>query len=271
VIVILEPDITGLFTAEACDYAGKGVRPQYFDCETQKEMFKELPRIPEDFYEVKNLFLYRFVNLTGKILEEEYWKQPEWFPNYADKGGALDAVKNYIKQAQESGMWRTTIWCAGIYPSDFYAKTKAGRNITVYTWVRNAPHQFKYEGIQLVKVYPLCDSFEERGFELGNNTVCQDPEYVKENVKISITPNLLLLTPNFPTYTYNHTKIIKVGVNISENMAPGRYVVGFNTELPPEWYNQQYYMEYGFDYTGSVREFHCAPGPQYRLFIDVEE
>lgn len=272
VIALAASQITTYITADnECDYPGEGVRPLYFDCEMQKTMFGQLPEMPEDFYAVRNLFLLKFVTFTDKILDERYWKQPEWFPNYEKAGGALDAIKDYIEQSKVSGTWRTTVWCAGVYPSDFYAKTMAGRNLTVYTWVRNAPHQWKYEGIQLVEAYPTCDSFEERGFELGNNTVCQDPDYVKQYIKVSVDPNLFLLPPNFPAYAPEHTKIIRVDISIAEGMEPGRYVVGFDSSLPPEEFNQQYYSEYGFDYTGSPREFHCAPGPQYRLFIDIEE
>jgi hypothetical protein len=268
-VVALVSQITTYIIAE-CDYPGKGIRPLYFDCETQKTMFSELPEMPEDFYAVRNLFLYKFVTFTDKILDDRYWKQPEWFHNFDKEGGALAAIKDYIEQSKASGTWRITVWCAGIYPSDFYAKTKAGRNLTIYTWIRNAPHQFKYEGIQLVEAYPVCDSFEEMGFELGNNTVCQDPDYVKRYIEISADPDLLLLSPNFPVFTPEHTEMIRVDVNIAEGIEPGRYVVGLDTGLPPEEFNQQYYAEYGFDYTGSPREFHCAPGPRYRLFIDIE-
>jgi hypothetical protein len=271
-VALATPQITTYIIADnECDYPGKGIRPLYFDCEMQNTMFGQLPEMPEDFYEVRNLFLFKFVTFNEKILDERYWKQPEWFPNFEKDGGALDAIKAYIEQSEASGKWRITTWCTGVYPSDFYAKTRAGRSITVYTWVRNAPHQFKYEGIQLVEAYPACDSFEEVGFELGNNTVCQNPDYVKQNIRISIDPNLFLLTPSFIAYTPEHTKIIKVDVSVAEEMEPGRYVVGFNVNLPSEEFNQEYYAEYGFGYTGSPREFHCAPGPQYRLFIDIEE
>ncbi len=271
-VALATPQITTYVIADnECDYPGKGVRPLYFDCETQKTMFGQLPEMPEDFYTVRNVFLYKFVTFTDKVLNERYWKQPEWFPNFEKEGGALDAIKDYIEQSKASGTWRTTVWCAGVYPSDFYAKTKAGRNITVYAWVRNAPHQWKYEGLRLVEAYPTCDSFEELGFELGNNTVCQNPDYVKQNIEISMDPSLFLLTPNFLAYTSGHTKVIRVDVSIDEGIEPGRYVVGFDTSLPPEEFNQKYYAEFGFDYTGSPREFHCAPGPQYRLFIDIEE
>ncbi len=272
IIAMQQVEIVSNIIAGGCDYTGKEVRSLYFDCDTQKTMFSELPEMPEDFYATRNLFLYRFITFTEKILDEAYWKQPEWFPNFDKEGGLLDSIKNYIEQSKTSGKWGVTVWCAGIYPSDFYAKTRAGRNITVYTWIRNAPHQSKYEGIRLVEAYPACDSFEEAGFELGNNTACQDPEYAREHIKLStIEPNLFILTPNFPAFTTNHTRIIRVDLEISGDISPGRYVVGFDTNLPPEEFSQQYYEKFGFDYTGSAKEFHCSPGPQYRLFIDIEQ
>lgn len=271
-IVFTTPQITSYIIAgEECDYPGKGIRSLYFDCEVQKTMFGQLPEMPEDFFVVRNLFNLKFVTFNDKVLDEKYWKQPEWFPNFEKEGGALDAIKDYMKQSQASGRWGVTVWCAGAYPADFYAKTRAGSDFTVYTWIRNAPHQAKYEGIKLVDAYPTCDTFVERGFELGNNTVCQDPDYVRQNVKISISPDLFLVSPNFPAFTPEHTKMIKVDISIAEEMEPGRYVIGFNTRLPSEDFNQRYYAEYGFDYTGSPKEFYCAPGPQYRLFFDVED
>lgn len=270
VLVILSPSITGLSIFGNCDYPGKDVRPLYFDCKTQNEMFGELPEMPEDFYETRSLFLYKFIDFTNKITDFRYWKQPEWFPTYASAGGTLDAIRDYIQQSEKTGIWGTTVWCAGIYPSDFYVKTRAGQAFTVYTWIRNAPHQNKYEGINLKESYPVCDFFEERGFELGNNTVCQDPEYAKEHIDIKFTPDLFLLTPNFPVYTTDHTRMITVKINVSESIAPGRYVVGFDTKMPSEDFNRNYYAQYGFTYTGSEKEFHCAPGPQYRLFLDIE-
>lgn len=265
---LLTPQITNMIILNQnnCDYKGKGIRPLYFDCKFQNAMFSQLPEMPADFYTVRTAFVYKFVRFTDRVLNESYWKQPEWFPTFASEGGALQAIKAF----RENESSRITIWCAGIYPADFYAKTAAGRSITVYTWVRNSPHQQKYEGIKLTPVYPECDSFEEIGFDLGNNNVCQDLNYVKENVKIKIEPDLFLLTPSYPVYTPDSTSMIKVDISIDSDMKPGRYIVGFDSNLPPEEFNEFYYDQYGFQYTGSQREFHCAPGPQYRLFIDVE-
>ncbi len=240
-------------------------RPKYFDdCEFQNMFYQSLPDMPEDFFSLRNTFLYRYIKYTDKVLDKTYWIQPEWYPNYNSPGGGLEAIKAYNGRA-------ITVWSAGVYPSDFFISTKPGRNITVYVWVSNIHHQVKYEGIHLQKAYPACDEFEDRGFNIGNSTTCQNVTYAMQNIDINISPDMFLLTPTWPSYTNEYRKIIQINVSISDSINEGRYVVGFNVKNPPEEFNEQYYSEYGFGYTGSIREFHVDQPAEYRLFIDVGE
>jgi len=255
-----------LTVQSSCDFDSKGLREQYFDCPFQKKWAEELPEIPEDFYEVRGLFQYNYVEFQGKVLQEEYWKQPEWYPNVGENINTIAAANKHIK---ETGNMRRVAWCSGVYPSEFYVATKSNRTFTTYAWVKNIPIQYKYIGINLEPIYPSKMEVEKEGREVGLDVVTQDTVYAKNHINISFSPDEFMLDPAYPTLGENYARMITMTVSVSEDIEPGLYVTGFMTDTPSKGFSLSARLQHGFDYTAPRGEFACSPR-HYQLIIEVE-
>jgi len=254
---------------EKCQYNSADIRPMYFDsCEFQINWLKDLPEMPEDFYEVTRLFSLGYVQFYPKSLNESYWKQPEWFPNLNMN---LETITSYQEEVNRTGMERFPVFSTGVYPSEFYLETnKKGEVLTAYTWIKNTALQSKYEGVGLYETYP---SYYEIKNPRGVPTkllgiLSQNSTYAKEHIKINMTPNEFLLSPAYPTLTYDYVKMIKLDITIDTETKPGIYMIGFFVDSPSREFSTKNYETYGFGYTDGIKEFHINPR-RYTLIIEV--
>lgn len=252
----------------SCSYNSQGLRLQYFDCDFQREWLAELPEMPQDFYDIRGLFQYNYIEFAGKAINKSYWSQPEWFPNYQEN---INKISDTLEYQARTTRLPIVMWNSGVYPSEFYVMAKPGAQFTVYTWIKNLAIQWKYEGFGLHENWPGHITIKDSrgGFEFDE--VSQDPAYAAEHIDIDFGPREFVLYPAFPVLKDGYVRMIRVDINISSEISPGIYVTGFKAGSPSKKFSQSNREFYGFDYTDPVGgEF--AFGPRsYKLIIEVED
>lgn len=262
------------------------IRSQYFPENYQKQMFKELPLMPEDFFQKQILLITNRIQFDPEIFNESYWKQPEWFSASATKNDYITRVVPLInKHIENPG--RGGIWCVGIFPAESIVFSKNRKEFDVYMWIRSAPIVKKWMGVGIYTEYPKYVAISENPIsKTPEIEVIQDPEYIMENINITVTPDIVKLGPSYKsfhiprdelvyyTYDYDYTEMIKINIKLSDDIKPGNYAVKLRFGSPPKELSEQWYLEHGLMYTDPIRDFTCGTeGKQssYYLAIVVEE
>ncbi len=232
------------------------VRPDYLP----SQMFVNLPDMPEDFYQIRQLI--RLGRITDfENLEEEYWMQPEFFPQFEEI--ALSLLQNPPKD-------RWGAYGIAVYPADWVYVAKPGEKLDVYFYIKSGYLVETYQGINLEKTFPE-NAEITTGLELpgGIKKITQQPENTSQLFDIEINPNPFVLEPNFPIYKINGTIKVKVSVNISENISQGNYVIAIDTTNVPEEYENKWIRDYLNLYTsGGMTKL---DRPYYQLFIQIQD
>ena len=230
-------------------------RPDYLPA----AMFKELPAFPKDFYQMRVLVRYgRITDLSN--IGEEYWKQPEWYPEFESIGVPL--LQNPPKNR----------WAAqgyGVYPADSVATTTSGEEFDLYTYVRSSYLVETYQGMQLIAVYPDSGTLEEMAsFSDGTKSVTQDPNTVKNYFDVSIEPNMFVLEPSFPIFKDGYAQRIKVSLKVKPGTPKGKYLIGVDIAAPSQDKVTEWTWQYKNLYTsaGTTK----VGRPWYRVFVDVK-
>jgi hypothetical protein len=253
----------------SCSYNSQDIRPLYFGCEFQRDWLSELPQMPPDFYDIRGLFQYGFIEFDGKAINRSYWIHPEWFSNFDEN---LNTIRDYAAYQEETGRIKIVLWSSGIYPSEFYVgPVRPGDSVTAYTWIKNVPIQWKNTGFRLEEYYPSHIKIENIKKDLGFDEVSQEPTYAADNLHMDFSPREFLLTPAYPNITKGYARMIRVDVNVSDDIEPGRYIVGFVAAGPSEKFSQAMYERYGFKYTDPTSGEFAASPRHYNLIIEVED
>jgi len=224
------------------------------------DMFKRLPEFPKDFYQIRTLVR------TGRItdfanLEERYWMQPEFFPNFEEIGVPL------LSHPPEN---RWGAYGIAVYPADMVSTIEQGKSLDTYFFIKSNYLVETYQGVNLIPIYPSHTAIQS-GFELpdGSKEVKQNSSIVKDYFDVKVEPNPFILEPNFPIYNINGTRKIKMTITVKENTPPGEYVVGLDTGTVPESYEQQWLKAYLNLYTsGGMTKIER---PYYQAFVQVVE
>ncbi len=195
--------------------------------------FRNIPPFPEDFYRIRVLVLYSKISDLDRI-SEDYWKQPEFLPGFEDN--AVGLIKN-----PQTGRWGA--FGFGIYPGDTRVTASPGGEFTVTTFVHTSWLVETYQGIRLVTEYRDTVDLPYQDLQ-GSSIVTQDPEVVKDYFEVTVSPDTMLLEPSFPILEYNWIQKLKVNVKVKENTPPGTYVIGINTGVPDEEFNEEMLMKY---------------------------
>jgi hypothetical protein len=230
------------------------IRPDYLP----KEMFANLPQMPEDFYQVRQLIRLGRLN-DFETLEEGYWMQPEFFPYFEEIG--LPLLQNPPKD-------RWGAYGIAVYPADWVQMASGGDELTFYFYIKSGYLVETYQGVNLVKVFPE-NAQITTGQELpgGIKLVNQIPDEVSKYFDVEVNPNPFVLEPNFPIYKSNGTIKIKVSLKISEDIPDGNYVVAIDTANVPEDYEQKWIKKYLNLYTsGSMTKL---DRPYYQIFLQI--
>ena len=225
---------------KAAAYLNKPVEqmPGFFSLNSEGEIFGGLPQVPEDFSEIAYLLANGRYFSIG-YLEGEYYKQPEFYPNFKEYG------LRYWTQPN------TKTWVPhgyGSYPAEQWATLEKGKN-TEFTAV-----VFFYAGW---------------GVQTFQGVTLMPDSKSKQYFDIEITPQNFLLEPSFPKFYDNWAYKIAINGKLKPGTPPGNYVIGINVEKPPTDLKSKWEFDHRniyFDAAGGI----APAGNQIQLNVTVE-
>jgi len=219
-------------------------------------VFSKLPAFPTDFYEKRVLVQYG--KLDFQDFGPEYWKQPEWYPNFEGPG---------VQMMQNPSLDRWGAWGYGVYPSDMLVVTDQGTEFTATTYIYTSWLVETYQGTGFQTAYPtdMPVPYEEMGFR-----VIQDPKEAKNYFEVSYEPTEVLLEPAFPIFEPGWTQKVLVHVKVKPDAKPGNYVIGVDPGPVPAALEKQWFNEHLTKYVTSA----FASGfdrPFFQIAVAVKE
>jgi len=246
--------------------ASSGSRPDYCEKNTlkigsylvqgkciPKTVFSELPPYPKNLNDIKLLVKFAKVrDLT--TIGEEYYKQPEFYENWDPSG--IDSFLN-----PPGGYFGASGF--GTYPADVVVKLKSGQSFKVGTFFKASWGVQTYQGMQLITVFP-----QHAESVMGNVTINQKPDKIKNYFEVSTTPNLFILGPAFGTFNKDWVKLIAVDVKVKSDTPIGKYAIGITPIEPPVEYEDKWLSQYGLNYKSAGGS--DVGRPFFQIFIEVE-
>lgn len=196
-----------------------GERPDY---DFPNDTFKNLPPLPQDFWEVDR----RFQNgeITDYIdMGEQYWKQPEFYPTFENN---IDFMRN-----PEPG--RIYAYGIGAYPGDIGVDAFPDSQFTVASFFFSSWLVQTYQGVSLEDVYPERTEIPTPDLQSINFTVTQNPAEVGKYFNVTFEPELFVIEPTSPVFNENWTRKVKVNIIVNNETPKGVYVIGVDTVPPP--------------------------------------
>jgi len=221
--VILIILLLTIFTQQAQSIVNDPYRPRYAFSD---EVFKYLPPMPKDFYEIKRLYATQNLKDYDR-LTPEYYLQPEFYPGWFNI-----ANKTYCRDPRIHGKFG-----ASFYPSNADITIEQGLEFTLTTLLYTSPGVESYQGTVI------------------------EMEYNKSIISVSIlepnrteVPNyngdefFLLLEPTYPYFSPNWAKKFKIRIVA---LKEGHTELIIKNARPPEEIDKYYRDLYGYNYTSS--------------------
>lgn len=212
--------------------------PSFFGLRSEDEIWAALPPIPKDFSEIAFLLAGgQFFAIGG--LDETYYKQPEFYPNF--KEGGLRWWKK-----PDSTSWATNGY--GTYPAEQWTTLKRGGTEAFDATV------FLYSGFG-VQTYQgatlFLDSESQKYFD------------------VTVSPQTFLLEPSFPKFGSDWAKKIAISGSLKPGTPPGDYTISVNVGLPPQDKIGQWQLKYRNLYQNAANGVRPS-GNQIELHVTVE-
>jgi len=176
--------------------------PEYFALNSEKDIFNELPPVPNDFSEVAYLLATGRNYALGPITEE-YFLQPEFYPNFKENG-----LKYWSEP--DPKYWATNGY--GSYPAEqFDVLSQSGRTefYSVVFFYTGYGVQ-TYQGAHLIPTSNTLKYFD-----------------------VDISPDTFLLTPTFPKFSKDWVYKITIQGKVKPDTPAGEYTIGFLIVDPP--------------------------------------
>lgn len=165
--------------------------------------FLELPIPPKDFKQKVNALIQstNFFEFSkkGLELEEEYYVQPEFLPNFSEIG--LQYWKN-----PDLNHWG--VYGFGFYPSDEEFNLKRGEEVTAVTFYHSGWYVQTFQGARLEASFP------------------------EDQLEVKIEPENVLLEPSYPTVSRGWIRKIAIKIRAKAGAPPGNYEIGINPVAP---------------------------------------
>jgi hypothetical protein len=243
-------------------------RPDYgVDCNTLREIFGELPKVPADMVDVSSRV---FRNAQGFItlgrIPEGYWMNPEFYPGWSQTH--FDEV--YTK---DRGDIVTPIGF-GAYPSltQIVTSQRTGK-WTFSFFLKDGWGITHWQGMVLEIEIPqvaLKANFREPLLEEDGSPVTQDtgvaaamrPTFTFDNdavyesfaddllLPIEDSSRMVVLEPNYPSFKPGWAKLITVEVELS-GLPTGTWFFLVRAQAPGQEIGELYFFEYGNFYQPS--------------------
>ena len=213
--------------------------PKYFTLKSEKDIFSELPPIPEDFSEIAYLLATGRIYAIGN-LSEEYFSQPEFYPNFKESG-----LKYWSEP--DPKYWTTNGY--GSYPAEqFDVLSHSGRNefLSVVFFYTGYGVQ-TYQGLTIIPTSNALEYFD-----------------------LTVSPDTFLLTPTFPKFSRDWAHQIVIKGKLKPDTPPGEYDIGFLIIKPPYEKKIEWASEYRNLYFDAATSIVPSAFP-IRFIITVEE
>ena len=220
-------------------------------------VFEDLPDMPGDF--IRQTYLIKVGRLFDiEDLGEEYWKQPEFDPEFSRKG---------LKYWQDFGMtgFKKSHWSTmGIrsYPYSQYVTTKPGYSFNVTLFVSSGWSVETFQGIHIEPTW-IGSAVSQIG-DLLNST-----DDAGDYINVNVTPNEFLLTPAFPKFTTNWVKKIKFTGKVGEDTPDGLYILSMDVSAPSEDQSNEWFLDHLNLYSEGVQMIKLDK-PYLQVFINVK-
>ncbi len=232
-------------------------RPNYFGELLTQKVFGQLPPFPGDFYQFR--LLMKLGKLTNaSILGPEYWKQPEFYPEFEDQG---------VPIMREPPAGRFGAFGYGSFPAEIVILTTAGSSVTTTFYMHTSWLVETYQGMGFAPVFPASGSLLLSSFPDENKTVVQNSTLAAQYFDVKVSPDYILLEPAFPTFSANWTQKIDVTITVKPNTPPGRYLVGIDAVSPPDAKSDEWLLKYKNKYTTAGGT--SVGAPWYSAYIEV--
>ncbi len=273
--------ITGstIIETKKYDYTRTG-NPDYYSL---------LPPKPEDFNQVKLMWVNGIIRDVPERVNESYWKQPEWFPFYEEN--FVGPLEMLIEVGDREPIWGLGIFDAQIYRrinqewlKNPYVPETSGHGIVEIGnesviikhrfWVRAVPGAAKHFGVGVSVVYPKeALLFANAKWGIKEEEITQDPEETKKYIK-ALTyekdsgETEFTLGIYWPKLQPDYIKEVEVEVEIDKNTPKGKYIVQVDAAAPSREYQHEQSLKYGLLYTDPNIGMFKGPN-RFKLFIEI--
>ena len=252
------------------------------------DWYSLLPPKPSNFDEIRIMWERGIIKDIPEIMNESYWKQPEWFPRYNEGFvGNLQAI---------AASGREPIWSVDIFDAQTYRvinrdwlqnptmPNSTGEGVLELKsdsvvlrnrfWTRASVGALRIFGVGIYPVYPdktlILGSLR---WNLEKREIQQDPEMVKKYIKVSAVETESGKTEyNLGTYwpklSPDYQKQVWVITELKKDIPKGIYVVGVEAGSPSKEYQESQSLKYGLSYTDPNIGMFVNPG-RFELFIEI--
>lgn len=221
-----------------------------------QRVFCQLPKIPIDFFRIRDLFWYQKLTDYSR-LTPEYYKQPEFFPNYGTT----------LKQQIQSYDGKTNDpFGYSVFPVDTVVYVNPGDTVKTQFFIMNSMASKYYKLFKLRHSYPPSAQLEGVISIYGETRFDQDVMSAKQAFTIDFEPNEFLLEPSFPIFFNQTTVAVQILFNISEDAKPGVYFANLEVTRPGTKEVQEYRWRY-LDYLSFGDGMMVRPQPQFWIVV----
>jgi len=231
---------------------------------------------PEDFYEVREMYRWNWIDEFSEKITECYWKQPEWTEDYETL-----LVPNLQKPPEN----RMFISSPAVYPRQAWSTIVINRKTVehdfVYefdkkVWVHTGLWGVDYTVVGLHPIFLSGANLEGKYNVQQKENLISDPEAAMRYFEISFDPNEFILEPSFPIYEWGYKKQITVHIKINTKAPDGVYILGFETGLPSKELDDKCISDYGMPSVSGARagcysSYHSSIAYSGRRFIQFVE
>lgn len=218
------------------------------------EVFKNLPPIPDDFYEIKKLYATQTLQDYDR-LTLNYYLQPEFYPWWFDI-----ANETYTRDPRIHGKFG-----AGFYPSKVNITIQQGLTFDLTTLLYTSPGVETYQGT-LIEV-----SYDKNLIEV--QILEPTPTEIESQnplPHLSFNPEepsfFLLLKPTYPYFNSDWVKKFKIRITA---LKPGNTTLTIKNSKPPEEIDNYYIDLYGRENYTSGNTFFGMNLPAFKAKIHV--
>jgi len=259
-----------------------------FSREKNPEWYSLLPPKPADFDQVKLMWERGIIRDVPERINESYWKQPEWFPEYER------SFVNILESLATSN--RLPVWSVGIFDVQVYRRINKDwlENPTIPTtqghgiveikndsvvvqhrfWTRASVGSLRWFGVGVKPVYPSKSLLlGSARWKIDKKEITQDPEVVKKYISVEAWESESGETEfnlgfYWPKLSPEYQKQVWVTAEINKDIPKGLYVVGVEVGGPSREYQHEQSLKYGLTYTDPNIGMSVNPGV-FELFIEI--